>query len=202
MKKFLAKFMFAAVAVLSVAGFTSCNNADDDPYVPTPASVQEQAKPVAEARYLARIPEETFKYADITLTIEYADKKFTYKMDESTKRDSVYFDTLDGDGLESTLPARVLDIPFQYDASRLVKASLSYELTETGKQLIAHAAEGEKFPFAIYSKLGKCDKAGKFDEFNSQHDNRSFGNVYVKELDVFLEGLMGNNGANYCKRID
>ena len=35
MKKFLSKIMFAAVAVLSVAGFTSCNNVDDDPNVPS-----------------------------------------------------------------------------------------------------------------------------------------------------------------------
>ena len=39
MKKFLSKIMFATVAVLSVAGFTSCNNTDDDPYVPVPTEI-------------------------------------------------------------------------------------------------------------------------------------------------------------------
>ncbi len=43
MKKFVSKIMFAAVAVLSAAGFTSCNNADD-PYVPEQITVQEQLK--------------------------------------------------------------------------------------------------------------------------------------------------------------
>ncbi len=41
MKKFVSKIMFAAVAVLSAAGFTSCNNADN-PYVPEQITVQEQ----------------------------------------------------------------------------------------------------------------------------------------------------------------
>ncbi len=40
MKKFVSKIMFAAVAILSATGFTSCNNVDDDPYVPTPVPTE------------------------------------------------------------------------------------------------------------------------------------------------------------------
>ena len=188
MKKFLSKIMFAAVAVLSVAGFTSCNNSDDDPYVPTAASVQDQAKPVSEARYIVNISEALFKYADITLTLEYSGEKHTYKMDESTKRDNVYFAAMDEGGYKPNMAARVLDIPFQYNASRIVKATLNYELTETGKQLIANAVEGEEEDIALYIAFGKCDKTGKFN-FGAKEDKRAFPGTYINEFDAFLDVL-------------
>ncbi|MCQ2255722.1 MAG: hypothetical protein MJZ29_09505 [Bacteroidaceae bacterium] len=188
MKKFLTKIMFAAVAVLSVAGFTSCNNADDDPYVPTPASVQEQTQVVSEARYLARIPEVAFKYADFTLTLEYNGEKHTYKVSENSKSGNFHFGSLEEAGLEPNLAVRVIDIPFQYNAKRIVKASLSYELTETGKQLIANAVEGEEFDFAINIMFGECDKAGNFG-YNTKTDERAFGGVHANEFDGFLDVL-------------
>ena len=191
MKKFLSKIMFAAVAVLSVAGFTSCNNSDDDPYVPTPASVQAQAKSAAlsEARYIANISETAFKYVDITLTLEYNGEKHVYKMDESTKRDKVHFEAMGEYGLEPNMAARVLDIPFQYSATRPVKATLSYELTEAGKQLIANAEDGVETDIAYYTQLGKCDKTGKV-LWNGKNDDRAFPGTHVNELEDFFNVLM------------
>ena len=187
MKKFLTKIMFATVAVLSVAGFTSCNKCDDDPYVPTPASVQEQAKLTSEARYLGSISETAFQYADFTLALEYNGEKHTYKFDESTKRDKVYFDAMQEYGLEPNMAARVLDIPFQYSAP--VKATLSYELTEEGKQLIANAAEGEEVDIAIHTMFGQCDKAGKI-TYNGTDDDRAFPGTYVNDIDGFFKVLV------------
>ena len=69
MKKFLTKIMFAAVAVLSVAGFTSCNNADDDPYVPAQASVQEQPKYEEIPSYVAFLSGDILDLYDVTLVL-------------------------------------------------------------------------------------------------------------------------------------
>ncbi len=191
MKKFLSKIMFAAVAILSATGFTSCNNADDDPYVPTQASVEEQTQVVKEARYEANISEAAFKYANFTVTLEYNGQKQTYKFDESTKRDKVYFDAMQKYGLEPNMAARVIDIPFQYDAKRMVKATLSYELTEAGKQLIANAEKGQEIDLAVKVLFGNCDKTGKI-LYNGIDDDRAFPGTYVNGLDGFFNMLVNN----------
>ena len=196
MKKFLSKIMFATVAVLSIAGFTSCNN-NDDPYVPTQASVQEQTQVVSNARYIARIPEVAFKYADFTLTLEYNGEEHTYKMSENSKCDNYCFEMLKVAGHEANLAVRVIDIPFQYNAKRLVKAKLTSELTEAGKQLIANAAEGEEFDFAISVMFGKCDMTGKFD-FNAKEDQRAFKDIHANEFDGFLD-VFNSFGSTVCK---
>ena len=75
MKKFLTKIMFAAVAVLSVAGFTSCNNADDDPYVPVPQpTVQDQPKYQQVPAYAAAFSESILNLYDVTVTLHSGDK--------------------------------------------------------------------------------------------------------------------------------
>lgn len=201
MKKFLSKITFIAAAVLSVAGFTSCNN-NDDPHVPTQASVQEQTQVLSEARFLARIPEVAFKYADFTLTLEYnGGEKKTYNVSEYSKHDNYYVKLLEDEGREPNLAVRVIDIPFQYNAKRIVKATLSSELTEAGKQLIANAAEGEEFDFALSVMFGKCDKTGKFDTNNTKEVVRVFKGVYVKEFEAFL-AVLHNYDSTVYKIID
>lgn len=74
MKKFLSKILFAAVAILSVAGFTSCNNSDDDPYVPAQASVQEQPKYEEVSAYAAVISENLLSMYDIKLVLHSGDQ--------------------------------------------------------------------------------------------------------------------------------
>ena len=75
MKKFLSKIMFAAVAVLSVAGFTSCNNADDDPIVPVPQpTVQEQPKYQQAPAYAAAFSESILNMYDVKVTLHSGDK--------------------------------------------------------------------------------------------------------------------------------
>ena len=199
MKKFLSKIMFATVAILSAAGFTSCNNADDDPYVPTPTSVQQQAQVTSEARYIANISEDAFKYANFTLTLEYNGEKQTFQFDESKKRDNVYFELMDAVN-KPYMAARVLDIPFQYNPSRPVKATLNYELTEAGKQLIANAEKGEEIDFAISTALGKCTKTGTL-SFNTKTDQRAHLGVYVDEFNDFLYVLMGDPSSPFFKKL-
>ena len=75
MKKFLTKIMFAAVAILSVAGFTSCNNADDDPYVPVPQpTVQDQPKYQQAPAYAAAFSESILNMYDVKVTLHSGDK--------------------------------------------------------------------------------------------------------------------------------
>ena len=78
MKKFLTKIMFAAVAVLSVAGFTSCNNVDDDPNVPsqtieihttTPSDNQEMTP-----AYGAVLSENILDMFDVTVVLHSGNK--------------------------------------------------------------------------------------------------------------------------------
>ena len=78
MKKFLTKIMFAAVAVLSVAGFTSCNNVDDDPNVPsqtieihtvTPSNNQDMTP-----AYGAVLSENILDMFDVTVVLHSGDK--------------------------------------------------------------------------------------------------------------------------------
>ena len=73
MKKFLSKIMFAAVAILSVAGFTSCNNVDDDPYVPAPQPT-EQFKDQQIPAYAAAFSESILYLYDVTVTLHSGDK--------------------------------------------------------------------------------------------------------------------------------
>lgn len=77
MKKFLSKIMFAAVAVLSVAGFTSCNNTDDDPYVPVPTEIHtvtpsnnQEMTPA----YGAVLSENILDMYDVTVVLHSGDK--------------------------------------------------------------------------------------------------------------------------------
>ncbi len=79
MKKFIAKIMFAAVAVLSVTGFTSCNNTDDDPYVPTPVPTeihqQTPTKPQdTTPAYGAVLSENIINMYDVTVVLHSGDK--------------------------------------------------------------------------------------------------------------------------------
>ncbi len=69
MKKFISKIMFAAVAILSVAGFTSCNNTDDDPYVPTQMTVQEQPKYEVVPTYVAILSADILNIYDVTVVL-------------------------------------------------------------------------------------------------------------------------------------
>ncbi len=90
MKKFLSKIMFSAVAVLSAAGFTSCNNADDDPRVITPQpTAQEQAQEQQQKYqqvlgYGAAVSESVLDMYDVTVTLHSGDKT---KVVELTKAD-------------------------------------------------------------------------------------------------------------------
>ena len=83
MKKFLSKIMFAAVAVLSVAGFTSCNNTDDDPYVPKPTSIPTKIEIHTETTtnpvdltpaYGAVLSENILDMYDVTVVLHSGDK--------------------------------------------------------------------------------------------------------------------------------
>ena len=75
MKKFLSKIMFATVAVLSVAGFTSCNNADDDPIVPVPQpTAQEQPKYQQVPAYVTAVSESILNMYDVKVTLHSGDK--------------------------------------------------------------------------------------------------------------------------------
>ncbi|MCQ2244806.1 MAG: hypothetical protein MJZ32_11195 [Bacteroidaceae bacterium] len=73
MKKFLTKIMFAAVAVLSVAGFTSCNNADD-PYVPAQTAVQEKTVYQEYPAFAVKLSNDILSIYDVTLTLHNGDK--------------------------------------------------------------------------------------------------------------------------------
>ena len=81
MKKFLSKIMFAAVAVLSVSGFTSCNN-DDDQRIPTPASVQKETTNKVTV-YSAYVNDDALNLYDISLTLHSGDKSKVVKLDKS-----------------------------------------------------------------------------------------------------------------------
>ena len=77
MKKFLSKITFIAAAVLSVAGFTSCNNTNDDPYVPTrieihtetPTNIQDMTP-----AYGAVLSENILNMYDVTVVLRSGDK--------------------------------------------------------------------------------------------------------------------------------
>lgn len=73
MKKFLSKITFVAVAIISATGFASCNNSDDDPYVPTPAPA-EQSKLEEVSAYEAVVSENVLNMYDITLVFHSGDK--------------------------------------------------------------------------------------------------------------------------------
>ena len=74
MKKFLSKIMFATVAVLSVAGFTSCNNADD-PYVPEAANAQaQQDKSSAVPAYGVVLSDNLLDMYDVMLVLHSGDQ--------------------------------------------------------------------------------------------------------------------------------
>lgn len=135
MKKFLSKIMFAAVAILSVAGFASCNNNDDDdPYVPKPDAAQY-------GKAVVKVSETIFQYANATLVLEYDGQTFNYPLDEKTKvaKDA---DMVEMFGADNGA-ARVLDLPaFTFKAAP-VKAHIKYELTDAGKKKIADEPEGK-----------------------------------------------------------
>ncbi len=74
MKKFVSKIMFAAVAILSATGFTSCNNTDDDPYVPTQAPVQEKPMYKEFPTYAASLSNDILDMYDVTLVLHNGDQ--------------------------------------------------------------------------------------------------------------------------------
>ncbi len=74
MKKFLSKIMYAAVAVLSVAGFTSCNNSDDDPYLSAQASTQEKPMYKEFPTYAATLSDDILDIYDVTLVLHNGDQ--------------------------------------------------------------------------------------------------------------------------------
>ena len=81
MKKFLSKIVFATVAVLSVAGFTSCNNTDDDPYVPGPTPGPTEIHTVTPSNnqdmtpaYGAVLSENILDMYDVTVVLHSGDK--------------------------------------------------------------------------------------------------------------------------------
>ena len=97
--------MFATVAILSAAGFTSCNNSDDDPYVPTPSSTQQSNKVSV---YSAYINENALNVCDITLTLYSGNKTKVVKLDKANgKLDKIEYEFM-GQSLGS-LPAYRFD---------------------------------------------------------------------------------------------
>ena len=93
MKKFLSKIMFAAVAILSVAGFTSCNNTDDDPYVPTQVSVQDQPKYEEIPSYVAYLSDDVLNIYDVTLVLRSGDQSKEVELTKANgeKQDDVTY---------------------------------------------------------------------------------------------------------------
>ena len=93
MKKFLSKIMFAAVAILSVAGFTSCNNVDDDPYVPAQVSVQDQPKYEEIPSYVAYLSDDVLNIYDVTLVLHSGDQSKEVELTKANgeKKDDVTF---------------------------------------------------------------------------------------------------------------
>lgn len=107
---------------------------------------------------------------------------------------------MDAFGRNGNMASRVLNIPFQYNNSQRVKAKLTCELTEAGKQLVANAAQGEKFAFAIYAYLGQCNKAGKI-IISSNGSERAYPGVYVSELGNFLNVLTNENTSMFYQTL-
>ena len=114
MKKFLSKIMFAAVAVLSVVGFTSCNAEDDgyDEYI-TPKN-NPTVKTVSV--YSAFVSEDCMKLYDVSITLHSGDKTKTVALTESNGQKQAFgssqaftfcFDNVDGqygiDKVEATV---------------------------------------------------------------------------------------------------
>ncbi len=113
MKKFLSKIMFAAVAILSATGFTSCNNADDDPYVPTPTTVQEQANYEEIPSYVAVLSNDILDMYDISLVLHsgaQSKEVALTKANGETKDNAIYkfvFSEIDGHKGISRVEAKV-----------------------------------------------------------------------------------------------
>ena len=113
MKKFLTKIMFAAVAVLSVAGFSSCNNADDDPIVAAPAAVQDQPKYEEIPSYVAILSDDLLDMYDITLVLHsgaQSKEVALTKANGETKDNATYkfvFSDIDGQKGISRVEAKV-----------------------------------------------------------------------------------------------
>ncbi len=82
MKKFLTKIMFAAVAILSATGFTSCNAEDDGyDYTANTSTTTPTVKTVSV--YSAIISEDCMKLYDVSVTLHSGDKSKTVALTES-----------------------------------------------------------------------------------------------------------------------
>ncbi len=175
MKKFLSKIMFAAVAVLSAAGFTSCNNSDDDPYVPTPDAT-------LYGKAVVKVSESVFEYATATLVLEYDGQTKSFPLNESTKvaKDKDMSDVFGAD----KAAARVLDVPVFSYKNAPVKATIKYELTEAGKKKLADEPEGS----VNHDELTFFGKA------------KSDGSALVKLQAGGLGGIKHARYADYLKR--
>ena len=179
MKKFLSKIMFATVAILSVAGFTSCNNNDnDDPYVPKPDTAQY-------GKAIVKVSESIFQYATATLVLEYDGQSVSYPLDEKTKvaKDADMLETFG----EENAAARVIDVPVFTFKSAPVKGYIKYELTDAGKKKIAEEPTGKANLYYL-TFFGKCKADG-----SGQIDWQRGGNGGIKHAG--LELMLKNESA-------
>lgn len=154
MKKYISIFSLAILALVAV-GFSSCG---DDEVVPAPAPVQKHY-----ISYKLALSDAFFEFADFTINVDSVGVKKSYPIVASLHSDSIgtYYDE-DKDE-EITVTGRTLQIPLiEYEKEQPIRVSVSYKLTEAGKELLANASDKDVRLYRFYLSAGDCSEKGNF----------------------------------------
>lgn len=188
MKKYLTVLWLFVMAISSFS-FVACSS-DDDTVAEKPKDDPSVAIPTY-AKFEIKAIEDMFELGDFIITLEYDNKKETYKLDESTKVANVKFEGMENFVFDrETLPGRVLVIPpFKFE-THPVKYTGEFVLNEAGKERIKNAPKEDQIDICIYAMLQSCLKDGSVTiPFNPLETTALYPGTYVNLFDGFLDTL-------------
>ena len=188
MKKYFSVLWLFAMTISSLS-LVACGSSNDDPVAEKPEEPTITIPTYAKLEVKAI--EDIFELGDFIITLEYDNKKETYKLDESTKVADVKFEGIESFSFDrETLPGRVLVIPpFKFE-THPVKYTGEFVLSEAGKERIKNAPKEDQIDVCIYAKLQSCLENGTVTiPFNPKDGTALYNGIYVNAFEGFLDRL-------------